>query len=297
MIDTLKIYENLKEDITPSAAKKITEAIGQVYTELLNTVTKEEFRDLKEAVTELAEAQKKSEQRLTRIEHNVEELVEAQKITEQRLEEFEKRTEENFNRVWKAIENLTRAQQKTEQRLEEFEKRTEENFNRVWKAIENLTRAQEQTEKELKSLIQDHKRTREIVNGLSETVGYGLEDKLFPYMRDFVKKEYGVEVEVLDRRNVIYSNGKFDEVNIYVEGRKGRQKVYIVGECKSKPGKKDIKKFNEVLKRLKQHIGKDVMGFIVGYQYSPEVEKYLENKYPHIKKMKSFEFELNYQRK
>ncbi len=155
MIDTLKIYETLKEDITPSAAKKITEAIGQVYTELLNTVTKEEFKELKETVAELADAQKNTEQRIG-------ELAEAQKKTEQRIEE------------------LAESQKQTEKRLDEFEKRTEENFNRVWKAIKELTEAQKKTESELRTLVQEHKKTREIVNGLSDTVGYGLEDKIFP---------------------------------------------------------------------------------------------------------------------
>ncbi|NOY65648.1 MAG: chordopoxvirus fusion protein [Nitrospirae bacterium] len=67
MIDTLQIYEELKDEITPSAAKKIAEAIGKVYSELLNTVTKEEFRELRETVAELAEAQKKTEEELKKL--------------------------------------------------------------------------------------------------------------------------------------------------------------------------------------------------------------------------------------
>ncbi len=58
MIDTLRIYEELKNEISPSAAKKIADAIGRVYTEVLNTVTKEEFKELREIVSELAEARR-----------------------------------------------------------------------------------------------------------------------------------------------------------------------------------------------------------------------------------------------
>ncbi len=95
MIDTLQIYEELKDEITPSAAKKIAEAIGKVYSELLNTVTKEEFRELKETVAELAEAQRRTEER-------VNELAEAQKRTEERVNELaeaQKRTEEEIRKL------------------------------------------------------------------------------------------------------------------------------------------------------------------------------------------------------
>ncbi len=339
MLDTLKIYEQLKEDITPQAAKKIAEAIGQVYTELLNTPSKDDFNTLKDTIAELAEAQKQSEHRLTRLETNIEKLINAQNLTEQRLNElakaqqkteqrlneFEKSTQENFDKVWGAINNLTRAQQKTEQRvnelteaqkkteqrlnelakaqqkteqrLNEFEKSTQENFDKVWGAINNLTRAQQKTEQELKTLVQEHKKTREMVAGLSDTVGYGLEDKIFPYMVDFAKKEYNIDVKKLDRKNIVYTDGKHDEVNIYVEGKKGKKKAYLIGECKSRPGKKDISKFSRLLDRLKKHLDGEVFGFIVGYYYPPEVEEYLGSKHPEIRKMKSFEFELYYTKK
>ncbi|MCX8028034.1 MAG: hypothetical protein N3A62_09325 [Thermodesulfovibrionales bacterium] len=81
MIDTLQIYEELKEDISEVAAKKIASSIGKVYTELANMVTKTEFNELKEIVRELAEAQKRTEEK-------VEELAEAQKRTEQKVEEL-----------------------------------------------------------------------------------------------------------------------------------------------------------------------------------------------------------------
>ena len=75
MLNTLKIYEELKETLEPTAAKKITEILGTIYEELRNTVTKEDFKELKAVVQELAEAQKRTEQR-------VEELAEAQRKTE-----------------------------------------------------------------------------------------------------------------------------------------------------------------------------------------------------------------------
>jgi chromosome segregation ATPase len=83
---------------------------------------------------------------LSEVKAVIKELADAQRRTEERLIAFERATEENFNKVWTAIGELTNkvnqlaeAQRRTEERLNEFERRTEENFARVWEAIERLT--------------------------------------------------------------------------------------------------------------------------------------------------------------
>lgn len=58
------------------------------------------------------------------------------------------------------------------------------------------------------------------IAGLSDTVGYGLEDKIMPYISDFALKEFRVEPSLIDRRNIVYPDGRYDEVNIYVDGIK-----------------------------------------------------------------------------
>jgi len=78
MINTLRIFDELKETMEAKAAQKIAEIIGMLYEDLQNTVTKKEFNELKDIVGELAEAQKRTEQR-------VNELAEAQKRTEEEL--------------------------------------------------------------------------------------------------------------------------------------------------------------------------------------------------------------------
>ena len=77
--------------------------------ELRRVVLTDEILELPRIVRELAEAQKRTEQR-------VEELAEAQKRTEQRVEELaeaQKRTEQR-------VEELAEAQKRTEQRVEEL---------------------------------------------------------------------------------------------------------------------------------------------------------------------------------
>src|SRR3989304_8433399 len=102
MINTLKIFKELKEAIEPSAAKKIAEVVGKVYEELSNVVTKVEFNELRDVVRELAEAQKRTEQR-------VGELAEAQK-----------RTEERLTRLEVVVAELAEAQKRTEAALEKL---------------------------------------------------------------------------------------------------------------------------------------------------------------------------------
>jgi hypothetical protein len=218
------------------------------------------------------------------------------KIVDERIKEAHV-TREDFTELKNIVKDLAEAQKRTEQRVEELaeaQKRTEERLTQLTIRVNELAEAQKRTEEELRLLIKEHERTREILSGISDTVGHGLEDKIFPYLYDFARKEYGVEVEVVDRRNVLYTDGRFDEVNIYVEGRRDGERVYIVGECKSRPSIKEVDNFWRLIERLREHFKAKVYPFVVGYTYSPSVEEYLRTKYPEIRVLKSFEFELKY---
>ncbi len=263
----LKLSHKLMGEIEKIVSDRV-KAIG---------VTREDFSELKEIVKEMGSSILK--------------LAEAQRRTEEGLNEFKKISEESFRRVWESINQLTlrvdqlaEAQRRTEEALNEFKKATEENFKRVWEAINQLAEAQRRTEERLNWLIDEHRRTREILAGISDTVGYGLEDKIMIYMKGFARDEYGIEAEIVERRNVVYPNGKY----------KDGERAYVVGECKSRPSKKEIDDFVKSRKRLENYLNSKVYSFIVGYSFAPEVESYLRDKYPEIKMFKSYEFELRY---
>ena len=85
---------------------ELREVLLDLAEELERTVTKDEFRELRDVVRELAEAQRRTEQR-------VNELAEAQRETERRLNELaeaQRRTEERIN-------ELAEAQRRTEEEL------------------------------------------------------------------------------------------------------------------------------------------------------------------------------------
>ena len=114
MFDTYSIFEELSVAIGETPAKAITKALANIHSELINSVTKVEFNDLKKIVAELAEAQKRTEEK-------VNQLAEAQKRTEEKvnqLAEAQKRTEEKVNQ-------LAEAQKKTEETLTKLIKRVD----------------------------------------------------------------------------------------------------------------------------------------------------------------------------
>ncbi len=193
--------------------------------------------------------------------------------------------------------SLAEAQRKTQEEFVLFREMTEENFRRVWEAINQLAEAQRRTEERLNQLIAEHQRTREILAGISDTVGYGLEDKVMLYMKEFAKDEYGIEAEAVGRRNIVYPDGRYDEVNIYIEGRRDGEKVYVIGECKSRPSKSEVDKLVKKRERLRNYLNADVYAFIVGYHFTPEVELYLQEEHPDVKVFRSYEFEMRYGRR
>jgi hypothetical protein len=204
------------------------------------SVTKTEFRELRDIVRELgtttydlAEAQKRTE-------HRVEELAEAQKRTEHKIEE------------------LAEAQKRTEHKVEE------------------LAEAQKRTEQELRTLTSEHKETRRQLGGLSMTVGYGLEDKAYPALPALLKRDFNLVVQGrLTRTYVQDKKGQNLEVNIFGKAVKDGNDVFIIGESKSQLSKKEIDAF--VRKRLKRFDGvfSDIFPVLVTFMVSsPDVEKY-----------------------
>jgi vacuolar-type H+-ATPase subunit I/STV1 len=251
--------------------------------------SREDFSQLRNIVGELAEAQKRTE-------HKIEELAEAQKRTEHKVEELaeaQKRTEHRVEELAEAQKELTEAQNRTETKVEaltEAQKELTEAQKRTENSVRELADAQRKTEK----TVQDVKKQ---LGGLSAMVGYGLEDRIIPYVFDFGEKEFGVDVSSVERKHVFYPDGRSDEINIYAEGSKAGRQAFIFGECKAHLGKKDVSRFAKTGERLKEVLPGDHYLFMVGNQIHPEVETYAEARFPHVSLVKSYEFELKYRKR
>jgi hypothetical protein len=245
------------------------------------SVGRNDFNELKGVVKRIAEAQERTEQRIGSLTIAIENLSAAQEKTERRVEALTFAQEKTEGR----LEALTFAQEKTEGRLEALTT-AQENLTI---AQERLAEAQERTERSLRDLIKDHKDVKKQLGGLSMDVGYGIEDKMIPHLPAFGKKVFGVDLTMVDRRNVIYADGKYDEVNLYCEGSRDGEDVFVIGEAKAQPGKKDFDDFSKKLNRLKGVLKGDIEAFIVGYQYSPPVESYADTRYPQIRRYRTFD--------
>jgi hypothetical protein len=156
--------------------------------------------------------------------------------------------------------------------------------------------AQKPMEKKLHNLVNDHEEIRHQYGDFVQILGYKMADKIMPFIPDFLKKNYGIDASLVERKNIVYPDGQYDELNIYVEGTKGGEKVFVIGECKAKPGKKDVDKFHKMIERVRTALKGEVFLFLAGYTFQPIVENYIRENYPQTGIFKSYEFELKYKR-
>ena len=147
-------------------------------------------------------------------------------------------------------------------------------------AQKELTEAQKRTEKELQDLVKEHKKTREQVGGLSNTVGYKLEDEAFKALPKLLKKDFKLVVQGRLKRRFIKDNkGKEIEINIIGQASRNGRKVTIIGESKSQLSKNGVNEFiRKKLKRLEGAL-KEIFPVLVTYMISePDVEEYAKSK-------------------
>jgi hypothetical protein len=259
------------------------------------SVGRNDFNELKAVVKRIADAQERTEQRIGSLTSAQEKLCAAQEKTEKRLEILtlsHERLTAAQEKTERRLEALTIAQEKTERRLETIaiaQEKMEGRLEALTISQQRLAEAQERTERSLNDLIKDHRSVKKQLGGLSMDVGYGIEDRMIPHLPAFVKKEFGVALTRVDRRNVIYPTGKYDEVNLYGEGSRDGQDVFVIGEAKAQPGKKDFDDFSKKLDRLQDVLRGAIESFMVGYQYTPAVEAYAEERYPQIRRFRTFE--------
>ncbi|HKK99924.1 MAG TPA: hypothetical protein VJ943_06710 [Desulfotignum sp.] len=267
-------------------------------------VTRTDFEELKGIVKDLAVAQNRTEQRLESLTLRVEELAQAQNRTEQRLESLTIRVDELAeaqNRTEKRLEELAQAQNRTEKGLESLtarvdelaqaQNRTEQRLESLTARVDELAQAQSRTELIVQKLSENAVDIRKQMGGLAMAVGYGIEDKLMPHIPEFVDTAFGIRADIVDRRNIVYPDGSYDEANIYVEGEKNGNRIYLIGECKAQPGKRDFDKFAGLLGRIRENREGNVSGMMIGYHYAPDVENYAKENYPAIKFYRTFEVE------
>ncbi len=282
----MRSYNELIEKLPLEMQFPMMKILDQLREDLTDTVTKADFSRLEGVVSvlgdktlELAEAQKRTEQCVGELAEGQKELVEAQKRTEQRVEELAEGQKE-----------LVEAQKRTEQCIEELaesQKKTEQ-------CIEELAESQKKTEKSLQQVVKRQDRMGKELGGLSSSFGYFLENEAIRLLPGILKREKGIDIKVMDRRFIVYADGKDDEINIYGEGLENGKKAYVIGESKSQLGKKDTDRFRKLVRRVSDHLNSEVHPLIVTHSVHPSVAAYVRKVMPELRIYQSYE--LNEQR-
>ena len=268
----MRSYNELIEKLPLEMQFPMMKILDQLREDLTDTVTKADFSRLEGVVSvlgdktlELAEAQKRTEQCVGELAEGQKELVEAQKRTEQRVEELAEGQKE-----------LVEAQKRTEQ------------------CIEELAESQKKTEKSLQQVVKRQDRMGKELGGLSSSFGYFLENEAIRLLPGILKREKGIDIKVMDRRFIVYADGKDDEINIYGEGLENGKKAYVIGESKSQLGKKDTDRFRKLVRRVSDHLNSEVHPLIVTHSVHPSVAAYVRKVMPELRIYQSYE--LNEQR-
>ena len=238
-------------DLEPSLREVILlllEEMERQRQQLEQQVTQDDFRELKALTTSLIEAQKQAEVRLTRLEETVAELAEAQKRTEAQLAAFMKETNQRFQQV--------------EMRL-----------TRLEETVAELAEAQKRTEEELRLLAGEVRILRDRVEGVSNTVGYTLEDRALQSLPALLA-EQGLQVEGRLVRKYIAFPDKMRQINIFGYARRGDERLLVLGEAKVRPSRKDIDRFLRLAHRIAEQEGLPTHLLFIAYDFPPDIEAY-----------------------
>ena len=215
-------------------------------------VTKDEFNELKAVVAELLASHQRAEGRLERLEKAVAELTEAQKQAEARL-----------TRLETTVAQLIEAQKQAEARLTHLET-----------TVAQLVEAQKRTEEEIRQLAQRVDFLHERLEGLSDTVGYTLENRAYVALPRLLAQE-GIQVEGRLIRKYVQIRKKTRQVNIWGYGRRNGIRVLILGEAKVRPSQKDVDRFVKMAQALEEQEGMPTVRLFVAHDFQPAVEAYL----------------------
>jgi hypothetical protein len=184
-------------------------------------------------------------------------------------------TREGFDRLSQNVAQLAEAQALAERQLELLAAQ-----------VDQLAQAQVRTELALQQLATQ-------VGALSENIGYGLEDIARLVLPGYLKHRYGIHVQTLERKQ-LQVDGRQIEVDLYGEGKRGRQPVVVLGEVKSRIYGRQVNQFVRDLGAVRAEVGAKVVPLMFGYfkvegvlliaSYQPTVEMQSAKRSSHKRK-------------
>ena len=258
MFNPFKYFDDFRESFGEEAALKLLRVLGEIYENLAQTVTREEFNELKEIVREQGENLKILTQR-------VDQLTEDVRILTQRVDQLTQRVDQLTQRV----DQLTQRVDQLTQRVDQLTQR-----------VDQLTEDVRKLTGEMKKMKDDLKEVKRQVGGLSITVGYTLENEAYRHLPKLLLRDYDLELlEPLVRTFVRDQKNRPIEVNIFGKGRRNGTEVVILGEAKAQLSKKDVDRFlRRKVKPLEAIFPEKFLVLVTHMVSAPEVEEYARQK-------------------
>ncbi|MFQ3621422.1 MAG: hypothetical protein SNJ78_10835 [Spirochaetales bacterium] len=122
--------------------------------------------------------------------------------------------------------------------------------------------------------------TRKMMAGLSDSVGFTLEDRPIKNLAPLLKERFGFKVgEKLGWKFLPYPGGSL-EVDTYGMAEKERKRITLVGEAKTHISTKHIDRFLHQIEKLKilEAVIGEIFPLMVAYSLPPDVELYAPQK-------------------
>ncbi|QJA06084.1 chordopoxvirus fusion protein [Thermosulfurimonas marina] len=244
MFNPLRYLEDFRESFGEEAALKLLRALGEIYENLAQTVTREEFNELKEIVRQQGENLKVLTQRMDQLTQRVDQLT------------------ERMDQLTQRVDQLT------------------EDVRQLTLRVDQLTEDVRRLTGEMGKMKGDLRDLRQQVGGLSITVGYTLENQAYRALPRLLARDYGLRVKGrLLRTFVEDDKGRPLEVNIFGRAQRDGQEVVILGEAKAQLSKRDVDRFLRKKVRPLEKVFPERFLVLVTHMISePSVEAYARDR-------------------
>lgn len=271
MINTHKIFNELRETMEPDAAEKIIEVIGSVFDEIKNSVTKTEFHELKEVVRDLALAQRSTEDSVQKLSHNVQQMAGQLCQLTERVDALATRMDQLTERVDALATKMDQLTERVDTLAVRMDQLTEK--------VDQLSSNVQDIVRESKIATEERKEIWRQIGGMSHTIGYFLEDKSYPVLPHLLERDHSIIIQDKLKRGFLeIPKNKFVEINIWGKGTRSGMKVEIIGEAKTQLKKKNVDKLLMTVKAVENYIRAQIVPVCVTFQTSPHVQKYAKEK-------------------
>ncbi len=107
---------------------------------------------------------------------------------------------------------------------------------------------------------------------------YNLGNSAYKALPSLLLQRYGIKVEDRLVRRYVTVKNKDIQVNVYGYAQKDGRRILILGECKVRPSKKEIERFERYARLIGENESIDVYLLFVAHDCPPSIEKLLQDK-------------------